>query len=122
MRVSTLADIEPGNYSVTIHGDTTRTIPGDSANLTIFVQVLPKIEDHVEYILEDFDRFFEPSECRFIKFNVRKGDGNLSFELNGAEDARFTDPRRIGRMISNLAMDRPNLEAMAACTNQQGNN
>jgi hypothetical protein len=109
LRVGTLADIEPGNYSVTINANTTRTIPGDSANLTIFFEVLPKTEGHVEYILEDFDRFFEPSECRFIKFNVKKlyGDGNLSFELNGAEDIRFTDPALYWTYdIKTLAADR----------------
>ena len=45
------------------------------------------------------------------------GDGNLSFELDGAEDARFTDPALYWTYdIKTLASIGLNLEAMAACS------
>ena len=97
LEVSTANAIQPGYYAITIQSNSVYVNPNITYNITTYVEIIPKIEDHVILQIDEYNPYFEAGECKFIQFNATKlyGDGGLFFDIDGAGDIRVSNPGEI---------------------------
>ena len=95
--VSTTNAIQPGYYAITIHSNSVYVNPNITYNITTYLEIIPKIEDHVVLQIDEYNPYFESGECKFIQFNATKlyGDGSLFFDIDGAGDIQVSNPGEI---------------------------